>query len=111
MSVQLRPAEHLPIGRADRRQGAAAEADEDTVRGRVVPDVVGIVAEANRPGWMEFRAVDELDAFALAIGDGNGLGVRNDGDPLWFSKPWQAFEVSVVFQFDHCVGVVSQRRY
>lgn len=45
MTGEFHLAEHPAVDRADRRQGTAAEADEETLVGHAIPDVIGIISE------------------------------------------------------------------
>src|SRR5438067_4342821 len=59
---------------------------------------------------MEIGRVEELDTFTLAVGDGDKLAVRNDGNPLRLPEPRQALDVRIGLHVEHFDGVVPQRR-
>src|SRR5438105_3205054 len=59
---------------------------------------------------MEIGGVEELDTFTLAVGDGDKLAVRNDGNPLRLAEPRQALDVRIALHVEHLDGVVPQRR-
>src|SRR6267378_4302115 len=110
MTGELGFAQHFPIGRADRREGAAAKSDEETLGGRLVSDIVSIVSKADSPDRMKVARVERLHTFALTIGDRDKFRVRHDGDPLRLAKAGQAFDVSTALEIENLHGIVAECR-
>src|SRR5438309_4377923 len=110
MTGELRLAEHLAVGGTDRRQGAAAESDEETLGGHIVPDVVRVLSEPNRPRRLVVGSVDELDPLPLAVCDCDELRVGNDGNALRLPKPGQTLGVTAALEVEHFDRVVSECR-
>ena len=54
--------------------------------GGVEADVVGNVSELNYFSFLQAYRVEELNAFALAVRDGNEIHIRQNGDPLGLTE-------------------------
>src|SRR6266850_1071854 len=110
MTGKLGFAQHFPGGGADRGEGAAAKSDEDAFGGRLVSDIVSIIAKANGLDEMKIAHVEGLQAFALPVGDRDKFRVRHDGDPLGLAKAGEAFDVSTALEIENLHGVVPECR-
>src|SRR5439155_26432933 len=108
MTGELRFADHLAVGRADRRESAAAKSDEKALRRRLVSNVVRIVAEADALDRMKVAHVERLHNVALTVGDRDKFRVRYDGDPLRLAKASQAFDVSAALEIENLHGIVAE---
>src|SRR6267142_2295284 len=110
MTGELGFAQHFPVGGADSGEGAAAKAGEETFGGRLVPDIVSVIAEANGPDEMKVGCVKRLQPFALPVRDRDKLRVRHDGDPLRLAKTRQALDVSAGLEIEDFDRIVAECR-
>src|SRR6516164_327206 len=109
MALECRLAKNPALGGIYRGKCAACKADVDSSGRCIVPNVVRIVAEANRCARPVIVRADEPHAVALTVGNSNALRIGHDGNALRLPKPWQASYPPSALDVDHFDGVVAER--
>ena len=99
----------LAACRVDGGQRAAAVSDVEAFRARVVPRIVGVVAQTDGRDRVKIVCVDQLQALARAVGHRNRRPIGHAANPLRLVESRQAAKVGAILHVDHFDGVVGER--
>src|SRR5438093_8700724 len=110
MAGEFRLTKRLGVRGIDRDDCAAPIPDVEPSGRRVVADIIGVVAEADHRTASEVVAVQQLQAFALAVRHADNAGVERYGYALRLTKAAKTLQMATRLQVEHFDGVVPERR-
>jgi hypothetical protein len=109
MGGKLRGRDDCAVERVDRCQPALPEAHVQPLAQCVIPDVVRVTPDPDRPSAPKVIGPEQLESFTLSIRDGDDMSVRHHRDSLRLAKRREAFDVDAGLKVQHLHCVVAKR--